>query len=69
MVGPALSERQIREGGPGELIARLELGAARMSREPLARGSTRSFHAILPELPTTALSFHLESAPLSLDVP
>ena len=69
MVGPALTERQIREGDPDELIARLELGAARMSREPLASGEMRRFHAILREVPTAAVSFRLESAPLSLEVP
>lgn len=69
MVGPALSEQQIREGDPEELIARLELGASRISSEPLAKGETRRFNAILREVPTSAASFRLESAPLSLDVP
>ena len=69
MLGPALTERQIRESGPDELIARLELGAARWSHEPLASGATRRFHAILREVPRLAVSYRFESVPLLQAVP
>jgi len=69
MLGPELTEWQIREGDPDELVARLELGAARMSREPLPSGETRRFHAILREVPAAAASFRIERAPLALGVP
>ena len=71
LLGPALTERQIREGGPAELIARLELGAARTSREPPGKGVTRRVQAILTDVPAAAASFRLESAPsrsTSLDI-
>ena len=35
----------------------------------IAGGETRRFNAVLREGPTAAVSFRLESAPLSLDVP
>ena len=65
-LGPALSERQIREADPDELEALLAVGAARRGRSSLAPGQRYRFHAIWRDIPAAAASFRFESAPLSL---
>jgi predicted Zn finger-like uncharacterized protein len=62
-LGPAQSERHLRELAPEELAERIESGAQWLAHIPIGPGSRRGFQAVIADLPELAARYRFEARP------